>query len=429
MVLQQAIAGLVFLICLGLIFTEKMNRTIAAMAGALTMLIVGLLMGFYTEAQALDSIDLETIGLLLGMMVLVSLLEPTGFFQFLAIWAARISRGKPLRLLILFGTVTTLVSMFLDNVTTVVLIAPVTILICEILGLESTYFLMAEALLSNTGGAATLIGDPPNVLIGSAANLSFTDFLVNSLPIVLVSWLAALLVLRFLFRRELALEPVQIEALQGLNPSEVINDAQTMRRILGVLGITVLFFFLQEPLKIHPAMIAFGGAALALITVKQNLDDTLKRVNWSVLLFFASLFMMVGGLEASGMLHSLSVLLISMKGIPLVWFGILLIWSTALLSAVVDNVPITIAIIPVLHELEMNGMNVTPLWWALVFGAGFGGNATIIGSSANIIVTSLSEKTRSPITAKLWTRLGLPVMLVTCTVASVMYYLLFDVLF
>ena len=197
------ISGLIFAVSLYLIFAEKLNRTITAIAGAAAMVGAGLALGFYSEKEAIAAIDFNTLGLLLGMMILVALLEPTGFFQYLAIWAARLSRGRPVRLLVLLGTVTTVLSMFLDNVTTVVLIAPVTILISEILGVSAVPLLMAEALLSDTGGVATLIGDPPNVLIASAAGFSFNDFLTHALPIVLVAWLTALLLLRYLFRTEL----------------------------------------------------------------------------------------------------------------------------------------------------------------------------------------------------------------------------------
>jgi Na+/H+ antiporter NhaD/arsenite permease-like protein len=207
------IASLIFIVSLWLIFSEKLNRTITSMVGAFLIVGIGLVMGFYTEEEAIASIDFNTLGLLLGMMILVALLEPTGFFQFLAVWAGRLSKGRPVRLLILLGTITTVVSMFLDNVTTVVLIAPVTILICEILGVNPVPYLISEALLSNTGGVATLVGDPPNVLIGSEAGLSFNDFLTHSLPIVVFAWFTSLWLIRRIFRQELSIEPPNVSAL------------------------------------------------------------------------------------------------------------------------------------------------------------------------------------------------------------------------
>jgi len=425
MAVAPILTSIVFIGTLILIFSEKLNRTIVAMAGALLISIVGAVFSFYNSEQAVASIDLETIGLLLGMMILVSLLEPTGFFEYLALFAARISKGKPVRLLILLGTITTILSMFLDNVTTVVLIAPVTIMICEIIGLVPTPYLMAEALLSDTGGVATLIGDPPNVLIASAANLTFNDFLINSLPVVIVSWFAALVLLRFLFRKELSMIPEKIEVLESIQPKDVIKDQKTLKKVLIVLLTAIVFFFLEEVLHVIPALIALGAATVALVIVRPDVKDVFKRVDWSVLIFFACLFVMVGGLDAAGVLNYLTIGLSSFAGIPTQWFGVLIIWVVAALSAVVDNVPITIAMIPVIKGLAQNGMDVTPFWWALVFGAGFGGNATIIGSTANIVVASLSEKTRTPITSALWNKRGLPVMVVTCLVASILYLIIF----
>ncbi len=358
-------------------------------------------------------------------MTLVALLEPTGFFQFLAVWAGRFSRGRPIRLLVLLGTVTTVISMFLDNVTTVVLIAPVTILICEILGINPTPYLMAEALLSDTGGVSTMVGDPPNVLIASAAGFSFNDFLTHALPIVLVAWFLALWLLQYLFRRELAVRPPNAEALLKLNPRESLDDPKTAYRVLVVLGGAIVLFFLEEPLKLSPAFVALSAAAAALAWVRPDVNQVLQRIEWGVLVFFGALFVMVGGLQASGALGGLVTLFENLFTIPPVLFGLVLLWFSAGLSAFVDNVPITIALIPVLQGVEAHGINVQPLWWALAFGAGFGGNGTIIGSTANIVVASLSERTRTPITAGLWNKRGLPVMLITCAAASVLYLVLY----
>jgi Na+/H+ antiporter NhaD/arsenite permease-like protein len=423
--ITQVVTALIFLTSLWLIFSEKLNRTITGLLGAVLMIGLGKLLHFYDETQAVAAVDFNTLGLLLGMMILVALLEPTGFFQFLAVWAGRFSRGRPVVLLVLLGTVTTVVSMFLDNVTTVVLIAPVTILICEILGVNPTPYLMAEALLSDTGGVSTLVGDPPNVLIASAAGFSFNDFLTHALPIVLVAWLSVMGLLRYLFRRELSVRPPNADVVLKLNPRESLDDPKTAWRVLVVLCGAILLFFLEESLDFSPAFIAISAAAVALVWVRPNINDVLRRIEWSVLVFFGALFVMVGGLEASGVLGGLVTLLEHLYTIPPVLFGLVLLWFSAGLSAFVDNVPITIALIPVLQGLEARGVSVQPLWWALVFGAGFGGNGTIIGSTANIVVASISERTRTPITSKLWNKRGLPVMLVTCLVASVLYILLY----
>ncbi len=428
MILQPLLAALIFIVCLVLIFTDKMNRAIAAMGGAVLMVVVGLIFNFYDEAQAAATLDLNTLGLLLGMMLLVGLLEPTGFFQFLAVWVARLSKGKPVRLLILLGSVTSIVSMFLDNVTTVVLIAPVTILICEILGINSQPFLISEALLSDTAGVSTLVGDPPNVLIASAAGFSFLDFITHSLPLVAIVWLVALLMIRVLYRRELSVTPENAEAVLEFNPSEALKDRRTAMKVLGVIGAAVLLFLFEEFLHIRPSLIALGCAAAGMVIVQPDVKALLKKIDWDVLLFFGALFIMVGGMEHAGVLHALSTLITKIDGLPPVVLGLILLWIVAIGSAFIDNIPITIALIPVVLDLGASGINPNPLWWALAFGAGFGGNGTIIGSTANVVVASLSERTRHPITPTIWNKRGLPVMLATCAAASVLYALAFPLL-
>jgi len=428
MILQPLLAALIFIVCLVLIFTDKMNRAIAAMGGAVLMVVVGLIYNFYDEAQAAATLDLNTLGLLLGMMLLVGLLEPTGFFQFLAVWVARLSKGKPVRLLILLGGVTSIVSMFLDNVTTVVLIAPVTILICEILGINSQPFLISEALLSDTAGVSTLVGDPPNVLIASAAGFSFLDFITHSLPLVAIVWLVALLMIRVLYRRELSVTPENAEAVLEFNPSEALKDRRTAMKVLGVIGAAVLLFLFEEFLHIRPSLIALGCAAAGMVIVQPDVKALLKKIDWDVLLFFGALFIMVGGMEHAGVLHALSTLITKIDGLPPVVLGLILLWIVAIGSAFIDNIPITIALIPVVLDLGASGINPNPLWWALAFGAGFGGNGTIIGSTANVVVASLSERTRHPITPTIWNKRGLPAMLATCAAASVLYALAFPLL-
>ena len=421
MTAAAVLSSLLFLAALAIIFAEKMHRSITAVAAAALMIALGRLLGFYSEQAAIDSIDFPTLGLLLGMMIMVAMLEPTGFFQYLAVRAAQASGARPVRLFILLGAITTVVSMFLDNVTTVVLIAPVTILVCEILGISALPFLLAEALLSNTGGVATLVGDPPNVLIGSAANLSFGDFLTHSLPIVAVAWAGALLLLLSLFRRELARRPKNAKALMRMTPADALNEPENARRLLIVLGAAVLFFLLDPLLHLSPYFVAVAAAGAAMAWIRPDIDQMLKRIEWSVLIFFAALFIMVGGLEAAGVWDLVVNLAQGASNIPPVYFGLALLWTVAILSAIVDNIPVTIALIPIIQGLGEGGMNTGPLWWALAFGAGFGGNGTIIGSTANIVVASVSERTRHPITARLWLRRGLPVMLLTCTIASILF--------
>lgn len=419
------LSSLLFLICLGLILTERLNRTIAGLVGAVLMVILGLALHFYTEEEAAAAIDFNTIGLLLGMMVLIALLEPTGFFQYLAVWMGRLSRGRPVVLLGLLGLLTTVVSMFLDNVTTVVLIAPITLVICEILGLSPQPYLISEAILSNTGGVATLVGDPPNVLIASAANLSFLDFLTHSLPLIVLVWLVALVLLLWMFRAQLPACAPNAAAIYELDPKEALEDRGTAVKVLVVIGGAILFFFLQEPLHIRPSLVALAASAVGLVWIRPSVQETFKRIQWDVLIFFAALFVMIGGLEATGAMKLVASGIMQARDLPPVLLGLIILWVVALLSAVVDNIPITIALIPIIQNLGQGGIPTAPLWWALVFGAGLGGNGTIIGSTANVVVASLSEKTRMPITNKVWNRRGLPIMFATCAATSVLYVAFF----
>lgn len=422
---DQMVAIIIFGVTFVMILAERIHRTIVAMVGAAVMLIIGMLMGFYSQAGALAAVDFNTLGLLLGMMILVRLLEQTGFFEYIAIFTAKRVGGQPWLLLLVLGGATTVLSMFLDNVTTVVLIVPVTILIAQILGLSPLPLLMAEALLSNIGGVATLVGDPPNVLIGSASGLSFAAFLTHLGPIIAVTWLVAIGILRVVYRRELAERPRHGAALAGLDEKEALRDPVGVRRILIVLAAVILFFFLQGLLHLQPAAVALMGAAAALLWVRPDVEETLRHVEWSVLLFFAALFVLTGGLAASGVLSRLAAVLAEPAQKNPLAASLALLWVAAIISAVVDNIPFTIAMLPVIQELGELGVVVLPFWWALALGAGLGGNGTPIGATANVITVALSGKTHTPITTPLWLRSGLPVMIATCAVASVLFGLIF----
>lgn len=420
------VALAIFVLAIALILTDRLDRTIVALMGAAAMVAAGTWLGFYDQEQAIDAVDYETLALLFGMMILIALLKPTGAFEALAVRAAQLSRGRPAILLVALGSVTTLLSMLLDNVTTVVLIVPLTVLICEILAISPTPFLIAEALLSDTGGVGTLIGDPPNILIASAAGFSFADFLTHALPVVAVAWVGALGLLLYLFRRELAERPAETEALANLRPGDALKDRKTARRVTAILAGAIVLFLLQERLGFSNSFVALAAAAGALGWVRPSVEKTLREVEWPVLVFFASLFVLVGGLEAAGVLQSLADVVVRVfRGQPVV-AAVAMIWFVAALSAVIDNVPVTIALIPVIGHLATTGVNVTPFWWAMAFGAGFGGNATIIGSAANVVVAQYSQRTRTPISSRLWTRRGLPVMILTCVVASLALILSYE---
>jgi Na+/H+ antiporter NhaD/arsenite permease-like protein len=429
MTADMVVSLAIFVVVLVLILTERVHRTILGIAGACVMVGVGKLMGFYNEGEALRAIDFNVIGLLIGMMIVVGILAPTGFFEFLALWAGRLSRGNSFRLLVFLGAVTAVVSAFLDNVTTVVVIAPVTIVLCEMFEVSPAPFLLSEALFSNVGGVATLIGDPPNIIIGSASGLSFNDFIVNSAPLMVVVWISAALAFRYLFRGELAIHPDRFAHVESLDPWKEIKDPVVARKTLIVFAGAIALFVLHSALSLTPAFVALTAAAAALLWVRPDVHETLQRVEWSVLMFFAGLFVMVGGLAASGLMAEAAKSLAVLKDVDPVIVGIVIIWVTGLLSAVVDNIPITIAIIPVMLGLQAEGIDIVPLWWALAFGVGLGGNGTVIGASANVVVVSLSERTGTPISSAYWTRKGLPTMLITLTVSSALYAVAYYVLY
>jgi Na+/H+ antiporter NhaD/arsenite permease-like protein len=420
------VATLIVVVALALILTDRLNHTIAAAGGAAAMMGAGLILGFYSEEQALDAMHFGALGLLLGMMALVSILAPTGFFQYLAIKAGQLSRGNPWRLLLLLGGGTALVSLFFNNVTTVVLVGPITILISELLGINPIPILMAQALLSDTADVGTSVGDPASVLVASASGYSFTDFLTHSMPIVAVAALVTLLMLRFLFSKELAEGPAKPELVMTLDADEALVDRKTAGRVMVVLAIAIVLFILQRPLGISSELIALSAAAVALVWVRPNIREVLQRVDWPVLLFFTGLFVMVGGLEAAGVFEPITEALAPIGHSNPRLLGVVIIWVVAALSALVDNVPVTIAMISLLGGLAAAGVNVSALWWAVVFGAGFGGNATKIGSGANILIVSLSEQTSTPISARLWSRTGLPVAIATCIVGSILFILFYS---
>jgi Na+/H+ antiporter NhaD/arsenite permease-like protein len=422
------VATLIVAITLGLILSDRLNHTIAAVGGAAAMMAAGLVLGFYSEEQALESMHFGALGLLLGMMVLVAILAPTGFFQYIAIKAGQLSRGNPWRLLLLLGVGTAAVSLFFNNVTTVVLVGPITILIAELLGITPIPILMAQALLSDTADVGTSVGDPASVLVASASGYSFTDFLTHSMPIVAVAALVTLVLLRFLFRKDLIKGPEKPELVMTLDAEEALQDRKTAQRVMVVLAVAIVMFMLQSSLHISSEMIALSAAAVALVWVRPDVRDVLQRVDWPVLLFFAGLFVMVGGLEAAGVFEPIAAALAPLGHTNPRLLGVVIIWVVATLSALVDNVPVTIAMISLLGGLAAAGVNVSALWWAVVFGAGFGGNATKIGSGANILIVSLSEQTNTPISARLWSRTGLPVAIATCIVGSILFILFYPYL-
>ena len=422
------LAGAVLVAAYALIFTEIIHRTVAAVIGAVAMILIGLVGGFYSQAEAVAAIDANTMFLLIGMMTLVVLLKPTGGFEYLAIRLAKLAKGSPVRLLIYLSTTVTVISLFLDNVTTVLVFAPLTVVIARLLGISPVPYLMAEALLSDTGGVATLVGDPPNVMIGSAANIDFNQFLFHLGPIIFFAWVATLFLLLAMFRKELAHE---IDEVLDLDETKVLKDVKGLIAVCFSIGVVIILFFIHHRFHLFPGYVAWIGVAVALALVRPDPDETLKEIDWTVLLFFAGLFVIVGGVEGSGLLDLLGEQLVSVAQDPerLLVTALVVMWASAFLSAAVDNIPFTVTMIPIISHLQTQGVDVMPLWWALALGVGLGGNGSHIGSTANVIWVAEAERTRRPeyrITPLFWLKKGTPVMLVTLAISSVLFTIFFD---
>ncbi len=416
--MEEIFAVGLFALVLALIAAELINRTVAALLGAAVVVSFGVVE--QTEA-ATEFIDWNTIGLLAGMMVIVAILYKTGVFEYLAIKSAQWGKARPGRILILLSVVTAVLSAFLDNVTTVILMVPVTFLIADALDVSPMPFLLAQVMASNIGGAATLIGDPPNILIGSAADLSFADFVLNLAPVVVLTLPFVLLYFYLVFRRELQTGKDAGETIGRMDARGAIRDAVLLRKSLIVLGVVILGFFLHGVLHLEAATIALFGAAALMLYARSDVEEVLRDVEWPTLLFFVGLFVLVGGLEVTGFVGRIAELLTGFAESQALT-AVLIIWGSAFASGIIDNIPFTATMIPVIQQLaEAEGLSeaeVRPLWWALALGADFGGNATLIGASANVVVAGMSERAGRRISFLKFLAYGVPVTLISLAVAT-----------
>ena len=418
--MQEIFAVALFAVVLGLIAFEVVNRTVAALLGAAILLSSGIL---EQEEAATEFIDWNTIGLLAGMMVIVAILEKTGIFEYLAIRSAQLGKARPGRILILLSVVTAVLSAFLDNVTTVILMVPVTFLIADALDASPIPFLLTQVMASNIGGAATLIGDPPNILIGSAADLSFIDFVIALAPVVVLTLPVVLGILYLMFRKDLSSSPGAEETINGLDARGSIRDTVLLRKSLIILGLVIVAFFLHDLLHLEAATIAVFGAAALMLYARADVEEILREVEWPTLLFFVGLFVLVGGLEVTGFVGGIAEALTNFAGGTSVTTAIVVIWGSGIASGIVDNIPFTATMIPVIRDLaEAEGLSeaqVRPLWWSLALGADFGGNLTLIGASANVVVAGMSERAGHKIFFIKFMLYGIPVTIASLAVATV----------
>jgi len=400
---QTWIAAIVFIVTYILIVTERVHRTVSAMLGGVVMILLRVL----TQAEAFRCIDWNVIFLLVGMMVIANVLRETGLFQWLAVQAVRLGRGRPVRILLILCVVTALSSAFLDNVTIVVLVVPVTLFVTEQLRLNPLPFLIAEILASNIGGTATLIGDPPNILIGSAAGIDFTTFIAHMGPISALILLAFLGLAWLMFRKELRARPMQAANLAALEAAELITHRPLLRKGAVVMGGVIVGFLVHGTLHIESATVALAGATVLLLWSRTDPHHAIREVEWTTLFFFVGLFIVVEGLVQAGIIRAIAQAALRVVDGNIRLASMVLLWMSALVSGIVDNIPYTVTMIPLVESLGQ-AMPVEPLWWSLALGACLGGNATLVGASANVVVASLAERSGHPI--RFWTFLGYGVL-------------------
>jgi len=415
MTASQIIALAIFVAVIGVIVSEKLHRAACALIGAMLLILIGIL----EPIEALGFIDFNTIGVLIGMMMFVAVVKNSGIFEYLAVKAARIAKGNPWRIMVYFMIITAVLSAFLDNVTTVLLIGPMTFSICKTLDLNPIPFLMTQIISSNVGGTATLIGDPPNIMLGSAADITFLQFILYDGPIVAIVMIATILGFRLLYHKGLTVTPEKMELIMQMDEKEEIRDQVLFYKSIVMICLVALAFILHDNLGLKTSIIALSCAALMILIGKQDVEETVHDVEWPTIVFFAFLFIVVGGLEKVGIIHMMAEAMINATGTHYVILMIVILWVSALCSAILDNIPFVATLIPLILTMEAEGIDVWPLWWAVSIGACFGGNGTIIGASANVVLTGIANRRGYPITFIDFLKVGGPMMLLSIVLATI----------
>lgn len=413
---QVIIATSVFLITYVVIVSEKIHRTVAALVGAALVVLTGIVI----PERAVEAIDFNTIGLLIGMMIIVGITRHTGVFEFMAIKAAKSSKGEPVKIIAALALVTAVLSAFLDNVTTVLLIVPVTFAIARQLKISPLPFLITEIIASNIGGTATLIGDPPNIMIGSATALGFMDFLFNLTPVVVVVYVLTIPLLQLIYRDQLSAKEELQANIMRLDEHEELKDPVLLRKSLLVLALTILGFVLHQYVHLESSVIALSGATLLLLITREDPEHALQIVEWPVIFFFIGLFVVVGALEEVGVIEAVARWALEITGGNVLPTGILILWLSAVASSFVDNIPFVATMIPLIQDMGRLGgiTDLNFLWWSLSLGACLGGNGTIIGASANVVVIGMSEKRGHYIGFMDFFKIAFPLMLMSIVVST-----------
>ena len=410
----QIIALAIFVAVIGVIVSEKLHRAACALIGAMLLVLIGIL----EPKEALGFIDFNTIGVLIGMMMFVAVVKNSGLFEFLAVKSAKIAKGNPWRIMVAFMIITAVLSAFLDNVTTVLLIGPMTFSICQRLELNPVPFLMTQIIASNVGGTATLSGDPPNIMLGSAADISFLQFVIYDGPIVVITMVATVFAFKFMYGKGLSVAPEKMELIMQMDEGEMIKDRVLFIKSVIMIFLVAVAFLLHDTLELKTSVIALSCAALMIMIGGQDVEETVHDVEWPTIVFFAFLFIVVGGLEKVGLIHMLAETLINATGTHYVVLMIVILWVSAICSAVLDNIPFVATLIPLILTMETEGIDVWPLWWAVSIGACFGGNGTIIGASANVVLTGIAGRRGYPITFIQFLKVGAPMMIMSIILAT-----------
>jgi Na+/H+ antiporter NhaD/arsenite permease-like protein len=409
----MGVAIALFAGALALIATERVDRTKVALLGAVLLLLTQTI----DQEVAVEAIDWNTLGLLVGMMLMVKITEPTGVYTWLAIRAGQLSRGQPLAVVLSLATTTALLSAFLDNLTTVLLMVPITFLLADALDIDPLPLIIIEILVSNIGGTATLIGDPPNIIIAGATDLSFTAFIVNLAPIAAVTFVVVTAGLYAVFRRRLQVAPKAREQVMRLDAGRSIEDMAELKRTVPILVATILVFFAHQALHLEPATVALSGATVMLLVSRQPLERSLAGIEWPTLFFFVGLFVMVGALEHTGAIREVANGIADVTGGDRTAELLGITWASAIGSGLVDNIPFTAAMVPVVEQLQPAGGD-DAYWWALALGACFGGNATLVAAAANVAAAGMASRAGQPIGFMTFLRIGLPVTFVSLLLAT-----------
>lgn len=424
--LQIYFAVAVFLITYAIIVSEKIHRAVIALVGAALIAVFKIM----DPEEAVHAIDFNTIGLLVGMMIIVGITRQTGVFEFLAIKAAKSSKGEPLKIMAALSLVTAILSALLDNVTTVLLIVPVTFAIAQKLRINPIPILIAEIIASNVGGTATLIGDPPNIMIGSATHLGFMDFIINLTPIVVVVYVCTLTLLRLIYRSQLVSDPERQKSIMEMDEYAELKDMVLLKKCMIVLSLTILGFVLHQYVHLESSVIALTGASLLLLVSKEDPEHALHAVEWPVIFFFIGLFVLVGSLEKVGVIEAIAEYSLELTGGAMIPTAMLILWLSGIASAFIDNIPFVATMIPLIHNMgELMGVTdpsaLNFFWWSLSLGACLGGNGTIIGASANVVVIGMAEKRGYHITFVKFFVVAFPLMIMSLVLATVYMYLWF----